>query len=107
MCPRNCGVDLAMAERQGIAIDYCPKCRGIWLDHGELEKFMELAEGRMNSLQGLMPPPGSRPDPGYDLEREARMRKDRYNDDDYDDDDRHRYGKRKRKGMWDVFDIFD
>jgi uncharacterized protein len=40
ICP-ICNVDLLMADRQGIEIDYCPKCRGIWLDGGELEKIIE------------------------------------------------------------------
>ncbi len=39
-CP-VCSVDLVMSERQGIEIDYCPKCRGIWLDRGELDKIIE------------------------------------------------------------------
>jgi hypothetical protein len=34
-------VDLVMAERQGTEIDYCPKCRGVWLDRGELDKIIE------------------------------------------------------------------
>lgn len=41
-CP-VCRVDLVMADRQGIEIDYCPKCRGIWLDRGELDKIIELS----------------------------------------------------------------
>ena len=40
LCPA-CKVDLVMAERQNIEIDYCPKCRGIWLDRGELDKIIE------------------------------------------------------------------
>jgi len=40
LCPA-CQVDLAMSERQGIEIDYCPKCRGVWLDRGELDKIIE------------------------------------------------------------------
>ena len=40
ICP-ICNVDLLMTERQGIEIDYCPKCRGLWLDRGELEKIIE------------------------------------------------------------------
>lgn len=40
LCP-TCKVDLVMAERQGIEIDYCPKCRGVWLDRGELDKIIE------------------------------------------------------------------
>lgn len=39
-CPR-CRVDLLMTDRQGIEIDYCPKCRGVWLDRGELDKIIE------------------------------------------------------------------
>lgn len=39
-CPL-CKVPLVMADKQGIEIDYCPKCRGIWLDRGELEKLIE------------------------------------------------------------------
>lgn len=39
-CP-HCTVDLVMSERQGIEIDYCPKCRGVWLDRGELDKIIE------------------------------------------------------------------
>jgi len=39
-CP-NCNVALVMSERQGIEIDYCPTCRGIWLDRGELDKIIE------------------------------------------------------------------
>ncbi|MBN8907743.1 MAG: zf-TFIIB domain-containing protein [Rhodospirillales bacterium] len=42
-CPR-CGVDLLMSERQSIEIDYCPKCRGVWLDRGELDKIIERSE---------------------------------------------------------------
>ncbi len=39
-CP-SCNVDLVMADRQGVEIDYCPKCRGVWLDRGELDKIIE------------------------------------------------------------------
>ncbi|HAN77332.1 MAG TPA: hypothetical protein DCQ31_05925 [Bacteroidales bacterium] len=39
-CP-SCNVSLVMSERQGIEIDYCPQCRGIWLDRGELDKIIE------------------------------------------------------------------
>jgi Zn-finger nucleic acid-binding protein len=34
-----------MSERQGIEIDYCPRCRGVWLDRGELDKIIERAPG--------------------------------------------------------------
>ncbi len=40
-CPVCKDVDLALADRQGIEIDYCPRCRGVWLDRGELDKLIE------------------------------------------------------------------
>ncbi len=46
-CP-ICNVDLVIADRQGIEIDYCPKCRGVWLDRGELDKIIE---------RSALPPP--------------------------------------------------
>jgi uncharacterized protein len=42
-CPVCTGTSLVMAERQGIEIDYCPNCRGVWLDRGELDKIIERA----------------------------------------------------------------
>ncbi|NDJ26794.1 hypothetical protein DMB95_01865 [Campylobacter sp. MIT 12-8780] len=41
LCPVCNGVDLIMSERNGVEIDYCPKCRGVWLDRGELDKIIE------------------------------------------------------------------
>ncbi len=43
-CP-ICNLALVMSERQGIEIDYCPQCRGIWLDRGELDKIIERSAG--------------------------------------------------------------
>ena len=40
-CPSCKTVTLAMTERQGIEIDYCPECRGVWLDRGELDRLVE------------------------------------------------------------------
>jgi uncharacterized protein len=42
-CP-NCEETLVMTERQGVEIDYCPKCRGVWLDKGELDKIIEKSQ---------------------------------------------------------------
>lgn len=42
-CPLD-GSELLITERQGVEIDYCPKCRGIWLDRGELDKLIERAD---------------------------------------------------------------
>ena len=40
-CPVCNETNLVMSERQGIEIDYCPQCRGVWLDRGELDKIIE------------------------------------------------------------------
>ena len=40
-CPVCTTTDLLMSDRQGIEIDYCPQCRGVWLDRGELDKIIE------------------------------------------------------------------
>ena len=44
-CPVCKTVNLVMSERQGIEIDYCPDCRGVWLDRGELDKLIERSAG--------------------------------------------------------------
>jgi Zn-finger nucleic acid-binding protein len=41
-CPQ-CNLDLQMTERSAVEIDYCPQCRGVWLDRGELDKIIERA----------------------------------------------------------------
>jgi uncharacterized protein len=52
LCPA-CQVDLTMSERQGIEIDYCPKCRGVWLDRGELDKIVERSAAQENEAARL------------------------------------------------------
>ena len=47
-CP-NCNVNLVMTERSGVEIDYCPECRGIWLDRGELDKIIDRSSQQDNS----------------------------------------------------------
>ena len=44
-CPVCQNVSLVMSERQGIEIDYCPQCRGVWLDRGELDKIIDRSQG--------------------------------------------------------------
>ena len=46
-CPIDTESDLIMSDRNGIEIDYCPKCRGVWLDRGELDKIIERASAEM------------------------------------------------------------
>ena len=85
-CP-VCDVDLSISDKQGIEIDYCPKCRGIWLDRGELDKIIERS---------------SRHEP-EDNRYDNRTEKDRYYDDDYKY--KNKEGYRKKKSFFD--DIFD
>lgn len=42
-CPTD-GETLLMSERMGVEIDYCPRCRGVWLDRGELDKLLSVAD---------------------------------------------------------------
>jgi len=42
-CPHCPDATLLMSERQGIEIDYCPQCRGVWLDRGELDKLIDIS----------------------------------------------------------------
>jgi hypothetical protein len=60
-CPVCTDVDLAMTDRQGIEIDYCPRCRGIWLDRGELDRLIERAE----AVSAPPPPVQAAPAPQY------------------------------------------
>ena len=104
-CPVCLQPDLVMTERQGIEIDYCPQCRGVWLDRGELDKIVERS-----ATQSPAPPPppqqpyapqtpGYPPQPVYGEHRDHHKKK-------YDDDYRDGYGyKKKRRGF--LGDIFD
>lgn len=56
-CPVCKGVNLVMADRQGIEIDYCPTCRGVWLDRGELDKLIERSTTSVTPSQISNPPP--------------------------------------------------
>ena len=65
-CPID-GTQLTMSERQGIEIDYCPKCRGVWLDRGELDKIIERAD------QGFSQPSPSREAQGQPKKKKKNM----------------------------------
>ncbi|MGZ8283167.1 MAG: TFIIB-type zinc ribbon-containing protein [Allosphingosinicella sp.] len=58
-CP-VCRVPLVMSERQGVEIDYCPQCRGVWLDRGELDKIVER-----NAQESAPRAAQPAPDPNY------------------------------------------
>src|SRR3546814_20030724 len=55
-CPTCDNVNLAMTDRQGIEIDYCPQCRGIWLDRGELDGLIERAAPAAPAMPPTPPP---------------------------------------------------
>jgi Zn-finger nucleic acid-binding protein len=98
-CPID-GADLVMSERHGIEIDYCPQCRGVWLDRGELDKILERAAspGPVPVQQHYQAP--REPAPRFD-ERDGDRR---YDDQSYDA----RYGnkpRRRRESFLD--DLFD
>jgi Zn-finger nucleic acid-binding protein len=67
--PMLCPVDrtpLVMSERQNIEIDYCPTCRGVWLDRGELDKIIERSGDASAPPRAAAPPPsGHAPRPGF------------------------------------------
>ena len=71
LCP-TCRVGLVMSERQGVEIDYCPQCRGVWLDRGELDKIIdrnardEAPRAAAPQPQPVMHHPSPQPQYGYD-----------------------------------------
>ncbi len=69
-CP-NCNVALVMTDRSGVEIDYCPECRGVWLDRGELDKIIERSSQPVRNI----PQTGYTERPHYSREDEYRHRK--------------------------------
>ncbi|MBB4064487.1 TFIIB-type zinc ribbon-containing protein [Gellertiella hungarica] len=63
-CPM-CRVNLVMSERQGIEIDYCPQCRGVWLDRGELDKIIERSVPAAPAAAPAQPQSQPQPQPQY------------------------------------------
>lgn len=59
-CPQSV---LVMADRAGIEIDYCPTCRGVWLDRGELDKIIERSAGAVPAGAASTPTPAAAPAP--------------------------------------------
>lgn len=88
-CPVCPGIALTLSDRQGIEIDFCPRCRGVWLDRGELDKILERSYE-------------SNPSIGRHLFRA------RHDDDAHrrnDDEHEHRYKKSKTKNL--LGELFD
>ncbi len=65
LCPID-RTPLVMSERQTIEIDYCPTCRGVWLDRGELDKIIERSAAASAAPRAADPPShGQAPRPGF------------------------------------------
>ncbi len=87
-CPVCQNVTLLMSEKQGVSIDYCPECRGIWLDRGELDKIIEKEKNYI---------------------KENNQKYDDYKDShDYSKHKNSKYNHKKKKEsvFGDIFDIF-
>ncbi|CRL10664.1 TFIIB-type zinc ribbon-containing protein [Phaeobacter italicus] len=89
-CPID-GTQLVMTDRAGVEIDYCPKCRGVWLDRGELDKIIE---------RSAVP---AAPQPARAEPRQQDYREDSHGG--YRDYSEKRYKKKKRGGF--LEDLFD
>ncbi len=91
-CPVCKEPDLLMTERQGVEIDYCPTCRDVWLDRGELDKIIEKslapAANRPAPVEASRPAPA---DPFYYEDRHH-----------YDRDSHH--GRKRKSWLGDIFD---
>ena len=96
-CP-NCNETLVMADRQGVEIDYCPSCRGVWLDRGELDKIIERTADYAPPPSNIQQPPQSSQGDYY-KDHDKKHYPDQYN---YNDP---RYKHKKKKGFLD--DFFD
>ena len=106
LCP-VCRVDLAMSEKQGVEIDYCPDCRGVWLDRGELEKLIARGMAEEQAWESR----SRRPEPPAEPRRERDYDGRDHRSDDYDrgkHGGRGKHGKRGRKSWLEtVFDVLD
>jgi Zn-finger nucleic acid-binding protein len=118
-CPVD-SLDLIMTERSGVEIDYCPQCRGVWLDRGELDKIIDRAADSFSAGPAAPAapaplPPGPVPPPLYNFDprgdrRPERPRQDqpRYDDRGYGKGHDRDYDRRrpKKKEGW-LGDLFD
>jgi hypothetical protein len=92
-CPICSDTNLVMTDRQGIEIDYCPACRGVWLDRGELDKLIERSAG---AATAAAPQPAVMTMPAPPRQK------------DWDDDDDYKRGyphKKKKSLLGELFDF--
>jgi uncharacterized protein len=87
LCP-VCNADLLLSEKQGIEIDYCPKCRGIWLDRGELDKIIERSRDLEDNFR-----------------QKERNPQANYRDDDYQYKSKENSRYKKKSFLGDLFDF--
>lgn len=87
-CPACPDATLVMTDRQGIEIDYCPSCRGIWLDRGELDKLLDRSAAAAAPPAAPVPRGVQQPD---------------FQDSDYRDGRRYTYS-RKKSWLSEIFD---
>lgn len=120
-CP-VCDVPLSISSREGVEIDFCPQCRGVWLDRGELDKVLDRVAvaaplpapspptaGAPNPYAGGQPQPYAGGDPRYDQPRYD-DRRPQYHDDrshDRSHDPRQRDPRRRKKSFLDDLFEFD
>jgi len=102
----KCPIDnatLVMSERHGIEIDYCPECRGVWLDRGELDKIIDRAETRPSGVPATPAPaaqavPAEYHEPQY---RESQYREPQYREQPYG---QRPYKKKRENWLSELFD---
>ncbi|GAA1831094.1 zf-TFIIB domain-containing protein [Agromyces salentinus] len=119
-CP-NDGAVLVMSERSGIEIDYCPTCRGVWLDRGELDKIIERAAGDLGAAPAAPAAPtapAAPAQPGYRQPQQPQYQQPQYQQPAYGQQsydanrgyDNRGYGdqgyRKKKKDNW-LSELFD
>lgn len=107
-CPK-CSIPLSMSDRSGVEIDFCPQCRGVWLDRGELDKIIERSGLAAAPPSAAAPVRAAAAPPPLPPQQQHYRRRD---DDDDDDDYRHRsydasYDPKRRKKKSFLGDLFD
>jgi Zn-finger nucleic acid-binding protein len=99
-CPVCIDPDLSISSREGVEIDFCPQCRGVWLDRGELDKIID----RVAVTPASPPPTASYDDRPRDFDRDRDHDRDRDRDPGWRGSDKD-VKKRKRRSFLD--DLFD
>ncbi|MCL6611982.1 MAG: zf-TFIIB domain-containing protein [Peptococcaceae bacterium] len=101
LCPACGTVEMHEVAKQGVLIDVCPRCRGVWLDRGELEKLLSAGRSAHQDYDEIY---GDRHRPGETRPREVGHKYDRHHDHDNYKHKKHR----KKKSFFDIFEeIFD